>query len=87
MPWRPRPSNALDPDQAAADAARRQQITTALNAAVAAARRPSAPRQEEEARRQRIEAGIMFCPVDGPVDFIDSWDSPARAAARTRAST
>ena len=73
---------ALDPDQAAADAARRQQITTALNAAVAARQAADAARQEEEARRQRIEAGIMFCPVDGPVDFIDSWGF-ARSGGRS----
>jgi len=62
-----------DPAEAAAQAARAAQITAALDAAVAERQAADAARAAEQARQERINAGIMFCPVDGPVDFIDSW--------------
>ena len=69
---------ATDPDALA----RQAEIATALEDAAEAAALAEAARIAEEARRRRIEAGIMFCPVDGPVDFIDSWGF-ARSGGRT----
>ena len=69
---------ATDPE----DLARQAEIANALDAAAEAAALAEAARIAEEARRRKVEAGIMFCPVDGPVDFIDSWGF-ARSGGRT----
>lgn len=69
---------STDPD----DLARQAQIAQALTDAAEAAAIAEAARLAEEARQRKIEAGIMFCPVDGPVDFIDSWGY-ARSGGRT----
>jgi peptidoglycan LD-endopeptidase LytH len=71
-----------DPAEAAAKAAREAEISAALNLAVQNRQAADAARAAEIARQQRVEAGIMFCPVDGPVDFIDSWGF-ARSGGRT----
>jgi peptidoglycan LD-endopeptidase LytH len=71
-----------DPAEAAAKAQREAEISAALNLAVENRQAAEAARAAEIARQQRIEAGIMFCPVDGPVDFIDSWGF-ARSGGRT----
>lgn len=62
-----------DPEEAAALAARQSEIATAITAAAEARAIADAQRAAEEAYRRKVEAGIMFCPVDGPVNFIDSW--------------
>ncbi|HEX6417193.1 MAG TPA: M23 family metallopeptidase [Acidimicrobiales bacterium] len=62
--------------------ARRTEIAAALDAAAELAAIREAERLAEEERRRKVEAGIMFCPVDGPVDFIDSWGF-ARSGGRT----
>jgi murein DD-endopeptidase MepM/ murein hydrolase activator NlpD len=64
---------AASPEDAAAIAARQGEIVTAISAAAEAQAIVNAQRAAEEAHQRRVEAGIMFCPVDGPVDFIDSW--------------
>ncbi|HEX6425161.1 MAG TPA: peptidoglycan DD-metalloendopeptidase family protein [Acidimicrobiales bacterium] len=69
---------ATDPEALA----RQAEIATALEDAAEAAALAEAARIAEEARRRKVEAGIMFCPVDGPVDFIDSWGF-ARSGGRT----
>jgi murein DD-endopeptidase MepM/ murein hydrolase activator NlpD len=71
-----------DPEDAAALAARQTQIATALSSAAEANALAEAQRAAEEARQRRIEAGIMFCPVDGNVSFIDSWGY-ARSGGRS----
>jgi murein DD-endopeptidase MepM/ murein hydrolase activator NlpD len=71
-----------DPAEAAAKAQREAEISAALNLAVENRQAAEAARAAEIARQERIEAGIMFCPVDGPVDFIDSWGF-ARSGGRT----
>ncbi|HKY65747.1 MAG TPA: peptidoglycan DD-metalloendopeptidase family protein [Acidimicrobiales bacterium] len=68
----------LDP----AGAARAGEITTLLTSAAEARAAADAARRAEEERQERIRAGIMFCPVAGPVDFIDSWGY-ARSGGRT----
>jgi len=71
-----------DPEEAAALATRAAQINATLATAVQQRQEAEAARQAEIVRQQRIEAGIMFCPVDGPVDFIDSWGY-ARSGGRS----
>jgi murein DD-endopeptidase MepM/ murein hydrolase activator NlpD len=73
-----RSGDASNPDLQA----RAAEIDTLL--ADAAERRAEAERlrQIEEERQRRIEAGVMFCPVDGPVSFIDSWGF-ARSGGRS----
>jgi peptidoglycan LD-endopeptidase LytH len=71
-----------DPEEAAALAARQQQIATALSSAAEAQAVREALEEAAEAHRRKVEAGIMFCPVDGPVDFIDSWGF-ARSGGRS----
>ncbi|HEX5365650.1 MAG TPA: M23 family metallopeptidase [Acidimicrobiales bacterium] len=56
-----------------AEAARAGEIRAMLADAAAARAEADAARAAEEARQRRIAAGVMFCPVDGPVHFIDSW--------------
>ena len=62
--------------------ARANEINAALAAAIEERAAAQAAAQAELERRQKVEAGIMFCPVDGPVDFIDSWGF-ARSGGRT----
>lgn len=69
---------ATDPEALA----RQAEIATALEDAAEAAALAEAARIAEEARRRKVEAGIMFCPVDGAVDFIDSWGF-ARSGGRS----
>ncbi len=71
-----------DPEEAAAFAARQSEIATAITVAAEARAIAEAARAAEEAHRRRVEAGIMFCPVDGNVDFIDSWGY-ARSGGRS----
>ena len=71
-----------DPEEAAAQAARAAQINATLATAVQQRQEAEAARQAEILRQERINAGIMFCPVDGPVDFIDSWGY-ARSGGRS----
>jgi murein DD-endopeptidase MepM/ murein hydrolase activator NlpD len=62
--------------------ARTLEIATALDAAAAAKEIADAQRAAEEARQRKINEGIMFCPVDGNVSFVDSWGAP-RSGGRT----
>ncbi len=71
-----------DPEAAAALAARQGEIAAAITAAAEAQAIADAARAAAEAHRRRVEAGIMFCPVDGAVDFIDSWGF-ARSGGRS----
>jgi murein DD-endopeptidase MepM/ murein hydrolase activator NlpD len=71
-----------DPEQAADQAARQAQISSLLGAAAEAHALAEAQRLAEEAHRRKVEAGIMFCPVDGPVDFTDTWGY-ARSGGRS----
>lgn len=73
---------ALDPDEAAANAARLAEIESAITAAAEAQALARAQAAAEEAHRRKVEAGIMFCPVDGPHSFIDSWGF-ARSGGRS----
>jgi murein DD-endopeptidase MepM/ murein hydrolase activator NlpD len=63
-------------------AQRQTEIGAALTAAAEAHALAEAQRLAEEERRRKVEMGIMFCPVDGPVDFVDSWGAP-RSGGRT----
>jgi peptidoglycan LD-endopeptidase LytH len=72
----------MDPALAQQQAARQAEIGSALTAAAEAHAIAEAQRIAEEERRRMVEAGIMFCPVDGPVDFIDSWGF-ARSGGRS----
>jgi len=71
-----------DPEAAAEMAARQAEIAAALSSAAEAQALAEAQRAAEEAHRRKVEAGIMFCPVDGSVSFIDSWGF-ARSGGRT----
>jgi peptidoglycan LD-endopeptidase LytH len=71
-----------DPAEAAAKAQREAEIGAALNQAVENRQAAETARAAEIARQQRIEAGIMFCPVDGPVEFTNTWGA-ARSGGRT----
>jgi murein DD-endopeptidase MepM/ murein hydrolase activator NlpD len=64
-----------DPDEAAAMATRQQEIVTAIAAAAEARAAAEAARRAEEERRRKVEAGLMFCPVEPAeaTNFIDSW--------------
>ena len=64
-----------DPAEAAALATRQAEIATAITAAAEARAAAEAARAAEEERRRKVEAGLMFCPVDPPTatNFIDSW--------------
>jgi peptidoglycan LD-endopeptidase LytH len=73
---------ALDADEAAANAARLAEIESAITAAAEAQALARAQAAAEEAHRRKVEAGIMFCPVDGPHSFIDSWGF-ARSGGRS----
>jgi peptidoglycan LD-endopeptidase LytH len=76
---RPMPT---DPEAAAALLIRQGEIEAAISAAAEARAIAEAQRAAEEAYRRKVEAGIMFCPVDGEVSFIDSWGY-ARSGGRT----
>jgi murein DD-endopeptidase MepM/ murein hydrolase activator NlpD len=71
-----------DPAAAAEQAARINEINGVIASAIEARQAAEAARQAEERRRQMVEAGIMFCPVAGPVEFIDSWGY-ARSGGRS----
>lgn len=73
---------ALDADDAAANASRVAEIESAITAAAEAQALARAQAAAEEAHRRKVEAGIMFCPVDGPHSFIDSWGY-ARSGGRS----
>jgi peptidoglycan LD-endopeptidase LytH len=67
----PEPS---DPEEAAARTERLQEIAAALDSAQTAREIREAAQRAEEERRRKIEAGVLFCPVDGGgLNFIDSW--------------
>jgi murein DD-endopeptidase MepM/ murein hydrolase activator NlpD len=63
-----------DPEEAAARSQRLQEITAAMEAAKTAHEIREAAQRAEEERQRKLEAGVMFCPVDGGgLNFIDSW--------------
>jgi peptidoglycan LD-endopeptidase LytH len=71
-----------DPAAAAAQQLRVDEINGVIAAAIEQREAAEAARAAEEERRQMVEAGIMFCPVAGPVEFIDSWGY-ARSGGRS----
>ncbi len=73
-----------DPAEAEALATRQAEIATAITAAAEARAAAEAARKAEEERRAKIEAGLMFCPVNPPsaTNFIDSWGY-ARSGGRS----
>src|SRR5215475_5376607 len=71
----PRPT---DPKQAAALATRINELTAALDSAARDKAALDARRALEKANAEKLALGIMFCPVQGKVGFIDTW-----AAARS----
>jgi murein DD-endopeptidase MepM/ murein hydrolase activator NlpD len=76
----PEPS---DPEEAAARTERLHEIAAALDAAQTARELREAAQRAEEERRRKIEAGVLFCPVDGGgLNFIDSWGF-ARSGGRS----
>jgi peptidoglycan LD-endopeptidase LytH len=56
-----------------ADAQRLNEISTALLSAQTAHQLREAQRLAEEERQRKIDAGVLFCPVDGPVNFTNTW--------------
>lgn len=64
-----------DPAELAALTSRQAEITVAIQAAAEARAAAEAARAAEEERRRKVEAGLMFCPVDPATatNFIDSW--------------
>ena len=72
---------ATNPEDAEADSARLQEISDALAAAQEAAALREAIRLAEEERQRKIDAGVLFCPVDGPVNFTNTWGA-ARSGGR-----
>ena len=63
-----------DPEEAAARRQRLQEITAAMEAAKTARDIREAAQRAEEERQRKLEAGVLFCPVDGGgLNFIDSW--------------
>ncbi len=70
-----------DPKQAAALATRQAQLAAALDAAAKDKAAEDARRAIEQANAERLAAGLMFCPVDGPVGFVDTWGA-ARSGGR-----
>ena len=83
---------ATDPAQAADIDARRAALQAALDDERARRDAEAAAAALEQAHREAAApsapAGASFlCPVDGPMDFDDTWGAPAPGAAPTRAPT
>jgi murein DD-endopeptidase MepM/ murein hydrolase activator NlpD len=64
-----------DPAEAQALMARQAEIASAITVAAEARAAAEAARAAEEERRRKVEAGLMFCPVEPATatNFIDSW--------------
>jgi peptidoglycan LD-endopeptidase LytH len=71
-----------DPDEAAAYMARLGEIGAAMEAARVAREINEAQAALEAERNRRLAVGDMFCPVDGPVSFTNTWGA-ARSGGRT----
>ena len=63
-------------------ATRVNEITAAMSAAQEAREIAEAQAAVEAANARRLAIGAMFCPVNGPVNFTDTWGA-ARSGGRT----
>ena len=70
------------PEEAMALATRTNEIAAAMASAQEAREIAAAQAAIEAANARRLAIGAMFCPVDGPVSFTNTWGA-ARSGGRT----